>query len=216
LRFAFIIPHPSVRVFTAPTIRSTLTPGKQCAFAPVRVRIFHLRDNCTMAFQAPVSATSRFRIDWRLATLIVLAAAYAAPLGWNAYERLVEVGLDARKRLIEQHQLWEIEPGYRNNPRMYTRMAAQLLNDTQLMRRIHTKYGPLAADIELDYRRDLAVTRALIVLKALAYWGAPVGGLYLALRFWRRRKPAPVPKAKPASVLDPRYRPQEPGDKLSG
>ena len=166
-----------------------------------------------MASPRPASAASPLRIDWRLAILIVLAAAYAAPLAYNAWQRFVEFGVEARTRLIEQHQLWEVEPGYRGSTRMYTRVASRLLSDTQLITRIHAKYGSLAPEIELEFRRDLAIGRTLVVVKALALWAAPVGGLYFALTLWRRRKRAPAPKVESAGVLDPRYRPTEPGER---
>lgn len=147
---------------------------------------------------------------WRKVAWLVLALAYAVPLVWHAYDRLLEVDHQARVRLIEEHRLWELQPEYRGKPEMWTRIASRLLNDTQLMSRIATRYGALAEQIELDYRRDLAVARAEVVLEAVALWALPVVLLHAVVRLAARRKPPlPPPKTQPASALDPRYKPPE-------
>jgi hypothetical protein len=145
---------------------------------------------------------------WRL-VLLVLALAWAIPLAWNAYEQLDRVGERARTRLIEQHRLWEVDPNFRGKPEIWVRMAARLLSDRQVLQRVATKYGGASEEIELEYRRDLTMARAEVVVVALAWWALPLAVLYGGAVLVRRRTPAPPAKAEPASVSDPRYRPPD-------
>ena len=142
---------------------------------------------------------------------IVVALIYAVPIALEAAERLTRVSQQARQRLIEEHRLWELQPDFRGKPQAWARLASRLLNDRQLLTRVASKYGGQSEQIELDYRRDLAIARAEVVLGALASWGAPLAAVY-ALGWWgfRRRKAAPPIKTQPASAADPRYRPPEP------
>lgn len=163
--------------------------------------------------EQPAPAQIRSPRAWWKVASIALAIAYAIPLAWHAYGRLTEVDQQARARLIEAHRLWELQPGYRGKPEMWTRIASRLLNDKQLMSRIATKYGPLAEQIELDYRRDLAIARGEVVFKAVALWALPLALVYGAARLAARRKRRlPPPKTQPASALDPRYRPPQAED----
>lgn len=137
----------------------------------------------------------------------MLAVAWAAPLAWNAYEQLNRVGERARARLIEQHRLWDSDPNFRGKPEIWVRMAARLLSDRQILMRVATKYAGNSEEIELEYRRDLTMARAEVVIVALAWWALPLGVLYGSALLVRRPKRAPPPKIEPASVSDPRYRP---------
>ena len=145
---------------------------------------------------------------WKFACLIV-ALVYATPVAYFAYERAIEVTRQARERLIIQHRLWELDPGYQGTPQAWTRFASWLLTDNQLMRRVRSRYGELAREIELDYRRDLTLAQGEVWLVAAAAWALPVGALYgLGLVVLRRRRAppaAPPPPAPPSS--DSRYRP---------
>lgn len=168
-------------------------------------------DNGAVWYSTPSAATkgAPASIGWWKAAWLALAIAYAVPLSWTAYERLTEVSQQARARLIEQHRLWELHPEYRGTPEIWTRIASRLLNDSQLMRRVAARHGPLSAQIELEYRRDLAIARAEVVLTAFGWWVLPLAALYgLARLVSRRARPAP-PKVQPSSVFDPRYRPPE-------
>ena len=136
-----------------------------------------------------------------------MAAACAAPLAWNAYEDLVQVNYRARARLIEQHRLWEVD-NFRGKPQHWTRFASRILTDQQLLRRVAMKYGPQSEEIEREYRRDLAIARAEVIIVAFAWWAGPLGGLYGVVWLARRRRPASPPsKIQPASASDPRYLP---------
>jgi hypothetical protein len=152
---------------------------------------------------APV-ARHRRRL-WRLAWM-VLAAAYAWPVGSIAYERTLDVTRQARERLIVQHRLWELHPEYAGTPETWTRFASRLLTDRQLMSRVRVKYGELATQIELDYRRDLFIAQTEIAVVAVLAWALPVAGLYgvgfAVVRFGRRRQPT----AAQAPADDSRYR----------
>lgn len=141
---------------------------------------------------------------------VAVAIAVALPIGFQAYERLLHVNQQARERLILQHRLWELQPGFNGRPQTWARFASRLLNDRQLLSRVAAKYGPQAEEIEIEYRRDLVIARAEVVVIALAAWGAPLGLAY-ALLWWalRRKKPAVAPTAPPASASDPRYRPPD-------
>lgn len=147
---------------------------------------------------------------WKVAWLI-FAAAYAAPVCYIAYGRVVEVTRQAREQLIVQHRLWELDPEYQGSPRMWTRVALLLLTDNQLMRRVRMRHGAqLANEIELDYRRDLTLAQAEVVAVAAAAWALPLGALYgLGLLVSRRRRAPPEPLKPPERPVssDSRYRP---------
>ena len=166
-----------------------------------------LRDNERMAFLSRNASESKPLPRWLHVAFVIAALAYAAPLAWNAYERVLRVIEQARTRLIQQHRLWEGEIGFRGRPEVWTRMAAHLLTDQQLMRRLSIKYGGQAQEHEIEYRRDVLMARAEVVVSALALWGAPLAALYVLVWIVRRRKPTPPPKTQPASVNDPRYLP---------
>ena len=154
------------------------------------------------------AAARRRALLWRGAWL-VLAIASGVPVGFAAYEQFNRVSQQARARLIEQHRLWELQPDFRGKPEVWTRAASRLLNDRQLLTRVAAKYGGQSEEIELEYRRDLTMARAEVVVVALALWAAPLGALYGIAVLVGRRKPAPPPKIEPASVSDPRYRPPD-------
>jgi hypothetical protein len=140
--------------------------------------------------------------------LFVLFAVYAAAIAWHAYERIGVVSFGARARLIEEHRLWELQPGFRGKPENWTRLAARLLNDRQLMTRIAAKYGPAAEQIELDYRRDLAIAQAEVVVTAVFVLALPLSIAYGIILLTRRRPPpAQAAPQRPASLDDPRYKP---------
>jgi hypothetical protein len=144
---------------------------------------------------------------WRYAW-IVLAVASAIPAAIAAYGRLKEVTHHARETLIVQHRLWELHPEYYGTPEAWTRFASRLLSDRQLLRRVRAKYGDLGIQVELDYRRDLAISQAEVVIVAGAIWAAPLAALYglgvVLVRLRGRAPPAPAPRH--ASYDDPRYR----------
>ena len=156
----------------------------------------------------PQSATEPVsRLQWLRIAFIAAALLYAAPIASNAYDKLTRVNKEARSRLIQQHRLWELEIGFRGRPELWTRMAAHLLNDHQLLARVALKYGGQSTDIEVEYRRDVSIARAEVVLSALALWAGPLAALYGIGWLARRRLNAPKPKPQPASVYDPRYQP---------
>jgi hypothetical protein len=172
-----------------------------------------MRDNPAMTAQHAESPWMRSgrRLQLVRAACVVLALAYAVPIAWRAYERLIDVNRKARAQLITHHRLWELQPEFRGKPEVWTRMASHLLNDRQLLSRVEKKYGPQAAEIEIEYRRDLTIARAEVVVVAAAVWAAPVAALYgIALLAQRRRK-APAPRTEPASISDPRYLPPNGG-----
>ena len=145
------------------------------------------------------------------AIFVAVALALAVPIASEAYERLMHVNQQARERLILEHRLWELQPGFKGKPQVWARFASRLLNDRQLLSRVAAKYGPQAEEIEIEYRRDLAIARAEVVVIATAAWAAPLAVAY-AVVWWglrRRKKPVAAPKAQPASASDPRYRPPE-------
>jgi len=145
---------------------------------------------------------------WRTA-FAALALAAAVPIAFDAYDDLVRVNERARERLALEHRLWELQPGFRGKPETWARFASRLLNDRQLLSRVAAKYGAAAEQIELEYRRDLAIARAEVVVVALAIWAVPLGLVYAIAWAYGRRKPAPVPKTQPASATDPRYLPPD-------
>ena len=139
---------------------------------------------------------------------MLIAAAYAWPVYWTADARLQEVTRQQRTQLIVRHQLWELDPGYHGTPKTWTRFAAMLLSDGQLLRRVHRKYGALGREIELDYRRDLFISQAEVVLTAVAIWALPLAALYgVGAMVGRRRKPEPLPESAGVPTSDSRYRP---------
>jgi hypothetical protein len=154
-------------------------------------------------------ADSQRRSWWRIAW-VILAVAYAAPIVYIAYGRVVEVTRQARVGLIVQHRLWELDPGYQGTPQAWTRFAERLLTDSQLMRRVRARYGELAREIELDYRRDLTMAQGEVVVVAAAAWALPLAALYgigfIAARSRRPPPELPKPLVRPASS-DARYRP---------
>ena len=152
------------------------------------------------------------RTHWWNAVCIAVAVAYAAPLTWIAYERIGEVSRIQRTRLIEEHRLWEVDPQYSGSPQMWTRVAARFLNDSQLMSRMAKKYGSLADEIELDYKRQLAIARAEAIVPLIAWWAIPMGILYGLGRVLNRPRPAPQRKEQPSSITDPRYKPPAAGE----
>lgn len=143
---------------------------------------------------------------WR--TLLVCAAVLLAiPAGWRAYDELVELNYQSRYRLIVQHRLWELHPEYKGASVVWTRTAARLLTDRQLMMRVRNKYGELAQQIELDYRRDLTMAQVGIAGTWLAIWGVPLVLVYVIGVLVERRPKRPPPRVQPASVTDSRYLP---------
>jgi hypothetical protein len=123
---------------------------------------------------------------------------------------VTEVTRDARERLIIQHELWELDRGYYGTPRMWTRVAARVLTDRQLMRRVRAKYGDIGIQVELEYRRDLSIAQAEAAAVVLALWALPLALLFAVgyggvLRLRRRETTPPPPR--PASYDDARYRP---------
>lgn len=150
---------------------------------------------------------SRFDWAWKTA-LFLIAAAYAWPVYRAAEERVAEVTHKQRQQLIVRHQLWDLDPEYAGTPKTWTRFAAILLSDRQLLRRVNRKYGALGRDIELDYRRDLFIARTEVILTAGAIWALPLAALY-GIGVWvgRRRKAPTPPEIHSASTSDARYRP---------
>ena len=140
--------------------------------------------------------------------MIVLAIGAAIPIADITYDRITLAHRDARVRLIMLHRLWELQPQYTGKPETWTRFAARLLTDRQLILRINEKYGPAGEEIERDYRRDLAIADAELVGAGLAVWALPLAVVYglgrLALR--RPRKAVNVPPP-PSHLNDPRYMP---------
>ena len=150
----------------------------------------------------------RGRIPWWKAIWIAVSLVYAAPLTWIAYDRVIEANRAQRTRLIEEHRLWEVDPQYSGSPQMWTRVAARFLNDSQLMSRMAKKYGSLADEIELDYRRQLAIARAEAIVPLVTWWAIPVSVLYGLGRLANRpTRPPPRHRPQPPSIADPRYKP---------
>ena len=102
---------------------------------------------------------------WRRAWLF--AAAVTLPIAaYFAYQESRVVAQSLRVELIQRYSLWETDPDYRGTPRDWTRFAAWLLDNEQLLERVRAKYGPLADQIELDFRRDAA----LALLYGIGLW----------------------------------------------
>ena len=72
---------------------------------------------------------------WQWAWLLV-AAVSLAPVSYYAYQALQNVQRDLRVQLIQRYSLWESDQNYRGNPQSWTRLAAMLLNTSQLLRRV--------------------------------------------------------------------------------
>lgn len=157
-----------------------------------------------MVKQPASPSYTRWRYLW-----IIAAALYALPMAKVGYDDFNEATRTMRARLIVEHRLWELHPEYRGKPQVWTNIAARLLTDGQLLTRVRAKYGDRAENIELEYRRDLAIARGEVVLRALALWGAPVAGFYVI--GWaiakRRRKPPPAPPPARPAYDESRYRP---------
>lgn len=144
---------------------------------------------------------------WK-AAFILIAAIYAWPIFWTAHDRVEEVTRKQRQEFIIRHQLWELDPEYTGSPQTWTRVASILLSDRQLLRRVYKKYGDFGEQIALDYRRDLFIAQAEVILTAAALWALPLAALYgigVLVRVRRRRKVTPPPE--PSSLSDSRYRP---------
>jgi hypothetical protein len=140
--------------------------------------------------------------------LIILALLTAIPIAVQTYDRIIEVRYHARMQFITLHRLWELHPEYQGTPQTWTRVAARVLTDRQLMYRVVAKYGTLAEQIETDYHRDLAIAAAEVVSFAFAGWAVPLLALYGVGYLACRRRRAPVPaQVAAASALDPRYMP---------
>jgi hypothetical protein len=151
----------------------------------------------------------QLRARWWLYLWIVAAAAYAIPTGKSAYDRTIEVTRKYRAQFIVAHRLWEAHPEYGGTPETWTYFASRLLTDRQLMLRVRARYPTGSEQVELDYRRDLSIAQAEVIVVALAVWGIPVGiaywvGWMFAAR-WRRPQPA-APPPRPA-YDESRYRP---------
>jgi len=114
---------------------------------------------------------------WQWAWLL-LAAASLLPVAYYAYQALQDNDRAARVQLIERYSLWETDPRYAGTPQAWTRFAARLLNERQLMQKVREKHGALADQIEQDYEFDTSLTQARIVAGYLAAWGAPLALLY--------------------------------------
>jgi hypothetical protein len=172
-----------------------------------------MRDNRCMNLLASWRASSTLQ---RLHLgIIVLAFVTAIPTVVVSYGRVTQVHEQARTRLITLHRLWELHPEYNGRPETWTRFAARLLTDNQLLRRVNMKYGALAEEIERDYRRDLAIANAEVVFAAVAVWALPLLALYAGLRVMLRGRPSRTATRAAASVTDPRYLPRgadQPGE----
>ena len=131
------------------------------------------------------------------------------PVARVAEDRLTDVTHRARERLIIEYRLWELNPEYRGTSQAWTRFAARLLTDNQLLRRLHVAQRELAPEIELDYRRDLTVAQCEVVLGAVAVWAIPVALVYgIGLLLARRRPSVREPKAPVRPIYsEAKYRP---------
>lgn len=147
------------------------------------------------------------RARWWKAALALIAAIYAWPVYWTAYERVQDVTRKQRQQLIVRHQLWELHPEYPGSPQAWTRFASLLLSDRQLLRRVHRKYGALGKEIELDYRRDLFIAQSEVVLVAVGLWALPLAALYGMGMLVGRRRPAQPVAPEQTTISDSRYRP---------
>jgi hypothetical protein len=139
----------------------------------------------------PNAATTRHVMPafstWQWGWLL-LAVLSLLPAAYFAYQDTLEAGRVMRMQLIVQYSLWETAPDYAGTPRDWTRFAARLLDIDQLMERVRVKHGPLAEQIELDFRRDLALVCGRIIAGYLLLWLAPLAFLYGAGRIYQHRK----------------------------
>lgn len=140
---------------------------------------------------------------------IALALVYAIPIALRAYDHVIEVTQRAREQLILHHRLWELQPGFRGKPEQWARLASRLLTDRQLLLRLRARYGEAAQQLELEYRSDLTIAQAEVVLAALAIWALPVATVYgVGWLLLKRRRPPPPPPAPSRPAYDEsRYRP---------
>ena len=154
-----------------------------------------------------VTPTQPAAARWRRIACWAALIAYAVPMAWYCYGQLQDVAHAHRTRLIVTHQLWTLHPEYRGTPQTWTRFASQLLTDRQLLRRVQLKYGELGEQIALDYRRDLTIAQAVVLVGVLGTWLAPLaaGGLLLRLKRGKARL-EPLARPQPASIHDARYR----------
>jgi hypothetical protein len=145
---------------------------------------------------------------WHYAWM-ALALAYAVPVALRAYDHVIEVTRKAREQLILHHRLWELQPGFRGKPEQWARLAARLLTDRQLLLRVRAKYGEAAQQVELEYRSDLTIAQAEVVLAAFAIWALPVAAIYgVGWLLLKRTRAPPPPPAPPRPTYDEsRYRP---------
>jgi hypothetical protein len=130
-----------------------------------------------------VKSLARWQLVW-----LAAAALWAGVVAWQTAPRVADAARDARTRLIQQTQLWETEPAYAGKPEAWTRFAAWLLSDEQLLDRVRRKYGERAEEIETEYRRDEFVALGALVLAAFAIWGVPVGAAYAGMSWHLRRR----------------------------
>ena len=128
---------------------------------------------------------------WQWAWLLVAAVSFA-PVSYYAYQTLQNVQRDLRVQLIQRYSLWESDQNYRGNPQSWTRLAAMLLNTSQLMRRVREKHGDLVEKIEEDFRRDSALAQGQVIAVYLFSWGIPLALLYGAGWLHQQRKLAAV------------------------
>lgn len=114
---------------------------------------------------------------WQWAWLLV--AAISLPyVAYQGYQSVQESARVARVQLIERYSLWETDPRYAGTPQAWTRFAARLLNERQLLQKVREKHGALADQIEQDYEFDTSLTQAGIIARYFAAWGAPLALLY--------------------------------------
>ena len=145
---------------------------------------------------------------WQLAWLLV-AAVSLAPVSYYAYQELQKVQRELRVQLIQRYSLWESDPNYRGTPQAWTRFAAMLLTNGQLMRRVREKHGALTEKIEEDFQRDSALAQGKVIVVYLSGWAIPLALLYGAGWLYQRRKlsaaPQPLkkqPKTSASKVRD--------------
>jgi len=137
------------------------------------------------------AATGRRAIPalaWWQWTWLALAIASFLPTAYYAFQESQQVGRALRAQLIESCSLWETDPAYRGTPQAWTRFASFLLDTDQLFDRVRMKYGALAEQIELDFRRDAAVAYGKVVVSYLLAWGLPISLLYAAGWLSQRRR----------------------------
>jgi hypothetical protein len=145
--------------------------------------------------------------------IVILAVVTVVPVGVVTYQRVQQVRQDARANFIRLHRLWELHPEFKGTPETWTRFASRLLTDRQIMFRVNAKYGALAEQIELDYRRDLTIAQSEVVFGALGIWALPLLAVYGIGYILIRRPRVDIPvKVDRPSLRDPRYLPTPPVD----